>query len=115
MIVILLFVVIGREDHGFVSDGWDYARVSAPFVIGLGLTIIAVRAWRTPTDWRTGIALAFGTLLLGMVVRRFVFDAGTARIFIAISGAFFLVGMVGWRLMFAGAVRLVAARRASAA
>ncbi len=114
VVVVLLFVVIGREDHGFVSDFSDYLRVASPFLIGLGLTIFAVRAWRKPLDWRTGTALALGTLLLGMLVRRFVFDSGTARAFIIVSAAFFIAGMVGWRLVAASVLKLLTVRRASA-
>ena len=50
VLVVILFVVIGREDHGFVSDFSDYVRVASPFLIGLGLTIFAVRAWRKATQ-----------------------------------------------------------------
>jgi hypothetical protein len=114
VLVVLLFVVIGREDHGFVSDFDDYLRVASPFLIGLGLTILAVRAWRKPLDWKTGVALALGTLLLGMLIRRFVFDSGTARAFIIVSAAFFIAGMVGWRLLAAGVLKLLTVRRASA-
>jgi hypothetical protein len=114
VLVVLLFVVIGREDHGFVSDFSDYVRVASPFLIGLGLTILAIRAWRRPMDWRTGMALALGTLLLGMLVRRFVFDSGTARAFIIVSAAFFVAGMVGWRLLAAGVLKLLTVRRAAA-
>lgn len=114
VLVVLLFVVIGREDHGFVSDFGDYVRVASPFLIGLGLTNLAVRAWRQPMDWRTGMALALGTLLLGMLVRRFVFDSGTARAFIIVSAAFFIAGMVGWRLLVAGVLKMLTLRRASA-
>lgn len=114
VLVVILFVVIGREDHGFASDFSDYVGVASPFLIGLGLTIFAVRAWRNPLDWRTGTALALGTLLLGMLVRRFVFDSGTAQAFIVVSAAFFIAGMVGWRLVGAGVLKLRSLRRASA-
>jgi len=112
VLVVLVFVVVGREDHGFVSDPGDYLRVASPFLVGLGLSTVAMRAWRKPLDWRTGIALALGTLLLGMLVRRFVFDAGTARAFIIVSAAFFVAGMVGWRLIAAGVAKVLSVRRA---
>jgi hypothetical protein len=97
--VVILFVVIGREDHGFISDIGDYVRISAPFLIGLGATIGLVQAWRRPTRLLTGLALALGTLVFGMVLRRFVWDAGTARTFVLVTAGFLVVGMVGWRLL----------------
>lgn len=95
----MAFAVIGREDHGFESDFWDYLRASAPFLFGLGITIFAIRAWRKPTDWRTGIALALGTVFLGMLLRRFVWDDGTARNFVIVTTLYMVATMVGWRLI----------------
>jgi len=112
--VVILFVVIGREDHGFISDIGDYVRISAPFLIGLGATIGLVRAWRQPTSILTGLALALGTLVFGMVLRRFVWDAGTARTFILVTALFLVAGMVGWRLLALGFTRWRAARMGAA-
>jgi hypothetical protein len=103
--VVISFVVIGREDHGFISDFGDYVRISAPFLIGLGATIVLVRAWRQPISLLTGLALALGTLVLGMVLRRFVWDAGTATTFVLVAAGFFVAGMVGWRLLVMGFAR----------
>ena len=109
--VVVSFAVIGREDHGFVSDVWDYLRVAAPFLVALAASILATRAWRHPVDIRTGLALAIGTLVLGMLLRRFVWDNGTAPTFIAVTAAYLLAGMVGWRLVAAGIRRIVQQRR----
>lgn len=109
-LVVVAFAVIGREDHGFVSDLWDYARVAAPFLVGLAATIVILRSWRDPLRLRTGLFLAVGTLVLGMLLRRFVWDNGTATTFVAIAGAFFVAGMVGWRLIAVGVRTLLAHR-----
>lgn len=109
-LVVVGFAVIGREDHGFVSDFWDYARVAAPFLVGLAATIVILRAWRSPLLLRTGLFLALGTLVLGMLLRRFVWDNGTATTFVLVSAGFFVAGMVGWRLVALG-IRTLLARR----
>jgi ribose/xylose/arabinose/galactoside ABC-type transport system permease subunit len=114
-LVVVLFVVIGREDHGYSSGISDYLRVSAPFLIGLGVTIVAVRAWRWPLDWRTGAVVAVGTVVVGMLLRHFVWDDGTAGTFVIVTTAFLVAGMVGWRLVVAGVDKVLAARRTSAA
>ncbi|MGI9667428.1 MAG: DUF3054 domain-containing protein [Acidimicrobiia bacterium] len=98
-IVVVAFSIIGRDDHGFVSDFWDYLRVSAPFLVGLAITIFAIRAWRNPIDWKTGVALALGTVFLGMLLRRFVWDDGTARPFVIVTTLYMVATMVGWRLI----------------
>ena len=113
--VVVLFAVIGREDHGFVSDVGDYVRVSAPFLAGLAVTIFVIRAWRRPIDWRTGVGLALGTVVIGMVLRRFVWDDGTARMFVIVTTAYMVATMVGWRLIATLVVRLVARRDAATA
>ena len=114
-IAVVLFAVIGREDHGFVSDVGDYVRVSAPFLVGLATSIFIVRAWRHPVDWRTGVGLAIGTVVIGMVLRRFVWDNGTAQSFILVTSAYMVATMVGWRLVASLAVWLVRRRDAATA
>ena len=110
--VIVSFAVIGRADHGFASDAGEYLRVSAPFLVGFGITAVAVRAWKRPLALRTGLALALGTLLIGMLLRRFLWDDGTARSFVLVASAYIVAGMVGWRLVVLGVGRLVLQRRA---
>ena len=114
-LVVVTFVVVGREDHGFISGISDYLRVAAPFLIALGLSIVILRAWRHPTVWTTGLGLAVGTVVLGMLLRRFVWDAGTARTFIVVTTAFLVAGMTGWRLVLTVAGRVLANRRPAAA
>lgn len=114
-LVIIAFVVIGREDHGFVSDASDYARVAAPFLVGLAVSGVALRAWRNPLDLSTGLFLALGTVLIGMLARRFIWDDGTARSFVLVASAFIVAGMFGWRLIVAGIRRAMAARRTTTA
>lgn len=104
--VVVSFVVIGREDHGFTSGVSDYVRVAAPFLLALGLSIITLRAWRSPLRLRTGLFVAIGTIAVGMLARRFVWDDGTAWTFVAVTSAFLVAGMVGWRLIVAGVVRI---------
>ena len=89
--------------------------MASPFLLGLVTSIFVLRAWRRPTDWRTGLALALGTVLVGMVLRRLVWDDGTARSFVLVTTAFLVAGMVGWRLVAAVIEWVVRSRRAAAA
>lgn len=113
-LVVVAFVVIGREDHGFESQLSDYVRVATPFLIGLAGSGIALRGWRR-LDLPTGLALALGTVFVGMLARRFVWGDGTAVTFIVVTAGFIVAGMVGWRLLVFGGKRLLAARGHSAA
>jgi hypothetical protein len=99
--VVVAFVVIGRHDHGYSSGMADYVRVATPFLIGLAVSVLALRGWRQ-LDWRTGLALALGTVLIGVLARRFVWGDGTAWTFVMVTTAFIVAGMIGWRLVAAG-------------
>ncbi len=109
-LVVIAFVVVGREDHGFTSDVWDYLRVASPFLLGLGVTILALRGRIDPMKWRAGIILALGTVLVGMLLRRWVWDDGTARAFIMVTTGFMVAAMVGWRIIASGIRRMVTSR-----
>lgn len=104
--VVLSFVVIGRDTHGFISEVSDILRVAAPFLLALGFGVVVFRAWTRPTSWVTGLFLASTTLVVGMFLRSVVFDAGTARTFVIVTGAWFVGLMVGWRLVAALITRL---------
>jgi hypothetical protein len=100
--VVLSFVLIGRDSHGFVSDVGDIFKVAAPFLIALALGIVAFKAWTRPVAWLTGLALASTTLMVGMVFRNVVFDGGTASVFVLVTGTWFFGLMIGWRLAVVG-------------
>ncbi len=104
--VVVSFVAVGRDSHGFVSDMGDLVRVAAPFLFALGIGIAATRAWNAPTALVTGLTLAASTLILGMALRRLVFDGGTAPVFVIVAGAWLVGLMVGWRLVGALLARL---------
>lgn len=97
-VAIVVFVVIGRNNHhehgSFVAGT---ARVAAPFLIALAVGWIGARAWRTPTAVPTGIVLWLATVIGGMLLRRFVFDDGTATPFIIVASVFTGLLLVGWR------------------
>ncbi len=111
---VMSFVIIGRDTHGLAPDWGDTMRVAAPFLIALGIGIVATRAWRTPTGVLTGLMLAASTVIVGIVLRQFVFDAGTARTFVILTAAWMTAWMVGWRLVAIPVARVLRGRRASA-
>jgi hypothetical protein len=98
-LVVVSFVLIGRDSHGFVSDVGDIVRVATPFLLALAVSIVAFKAWTKPGSWLTGLSLGLSTLVVGMVLRRLIFDAGTAMAFVLVTGAWLVGLMVGWRLL----------------
>ncbi|MEK7426272.1 MAG: DUF3054 domain-containing protein [Actinomycetota bacterium] len=96
---IVIFVAIGRRSHDEPGNvAVDAGVVAAPFLIGLAVAWLVVRAWRQPLGLRTGVAIWPITIAVGMVMRRFVFDRGTAASFIVVATIATGVLLVGWRL-----------------
>lgn len=101
VLVVIVFVVIGRRSHdeggalaGIVSTAW-------PFLVGLGVGWIVTQAWRRPTALATGVGIWIVTVLVGMLVRRFLAGDGTAPAFIVVATIFNGTFLVGWRAIVA--------------
>lgn len=97
---IVIFVAIGRKSHA--EDGSvlrETAKVAAPFLIALAAGWLAARAWKAPRAVATGVVIWLVTVVLGMVLRKVLFDGGTALPFIIVASAFTLLFLVGWRML----------------
>jgi Protein of unknown function (DUF3054) len=99
LVIVLVFVGIGRSVHdhgvnlaGLVSTAW-------PFVTGLAagwlLVTTTKRSGASPID---GALVCATTVALGMVLR-VVSGQGTAVAFIAVALGFLGLLMVGWRVL----------------
>jgi hypothetical protein len=107
---IVIFVAIGRRSHdesGNVVVG--ALKVAAPFLIGLAVAWVAERAWRRPDDLKIGVGIWVLTVVDGILLRRFVFDRGTAVSFIIVASIVLAVFLLGWRLV----IRRLVKRRIS--
>ncbi|HDL41542.1 MAG TPA: DUF3054 domain-containing protein, partial [Actinobacteria bacterium] len=113
-LVIVTFVLVGRESHALGNEWAATARVAAPFLIALGLGIAATRAWRAPERVVTGLMLGVATAVVGLMLRRFIFSDGTAMTFMVVTTAWLIVSMVGWRLAALFVGRLADRRIAAA-
>ncbi|MDP2291779.1 MAG: DUF3054 domain-containing protein [Actinomycetota bacterium] len=98
---VVAFVVIGRRSHdegGSVVG--EALKVAAPFLIALAVGWVVARAWRSPmAPVPTGIVIWLTTVVLGLLLRRFAFDGGTALPFIIVASLFTLLFLVGWRVV----------------
>ena len=104
---IVLFVALGRRNHDGDTGFVGVLETAAPFLIGLAVGWFVWRAWRRPALIRTGLAIWPVTLLVGMIVRRTLFDGGTATSFVIVATLFVGAFLVGWRAI----VRAVDLRR----
>lgn len=106
VVVILIFVAIGRRvhDHGVNIRG--LASTAWPFLVGLGAGwLVLIRQRRSITTLSGGVVVWLSTVTLGMILR-VVAGQGTAFAFIVVALVFLGLFMLGWRAAFAGARRL---------
>lgn len=98
IVAVLVFVVIGRRNH---NEGGNIVvgalKVAAPFIIALAVGWLATRASRTPMTVRTGVQVWACTVSVGLVLRRIVFDRGTALAFMIVATLTLGVLIIGWR------------------
>ena len=100
VVAVVVFVALGRRSHdegGNVVVGT--AKVAAPFLIALAAGWLAARAWQRPRAIVTGLVIWVITVALGMVLRRFVFDRGTATSFVIVATIVTGVFLLGWRVV----------------
>jgi hypothetical protein len=118
--VIVLFAVIGRRSHDDGPDGaalltsqtvespiGNVLGIAAPFFLGLAAGWIVARAWRRPFDLAAGRTIWIVTILLGMVLRKTVFERGIAFSFVIVASVFTGVLLLGWRLVAGGFTRRI--------
>lgn len=94
---VVAFIVIGRRNHDEESSLAGFLGTLAPFAIALASTWVVARVWRDPISAKSGAVVWFGTVAIGMALRRFVFDDGTATAFIIVASVFVGVLVNGWR------------------
>ena len=97
VLCIVIFVAIGRENHDEGEAVSGIFRVAAPFVIAAVVGWLASQAWKKPLDLQTGAIIWLTTIILGMILRHFDFDDGTATAFIIVATVFLCAFLNGWR------------------
>ena len=96
---VLVFVTIGRHAHGHGDTIAGVWQTAWPFLAGLAIGLVAVRAWRRPLAIRpAGLGAWLGAAWAGMVIRVLA-GQGTAAAFIAVATAFLALFLLGWRVV----------------
>jgi uncharacterized membrane protein len=100
VLCVLVFVVLGRRNHDEGTAAAGVLETSAPFLIGLAVGWFSGLARsKAVTSLRFGLWAWACTLVVGMVLRRFAFDRGTAFSFVVVATVFLGLFLVGWRLV----------------
>lgn len=97
---VIVFAAAGRRSHDVGGNPFTGAlSVAAPFLVALGVGWVVARAWRRPWSWSTGTVVWVCTIAVGMVLRRVVFDRGTAISFVIVATLVTGALLLGWRLV----------------
>jgi hypothetical protein len=105
LVVVLVFVVIGRSAHGHGLRVDGVVSTAWPFVSGLVVGWLALMGWRrNPTSVLGGLFVCIGTVAIGMTLR-VIAGQGTAFAFILVALAFLGSLMIGWRIALAAGRR----------
>jgi hypothetical protein len=99
LIVVVLFVGVGRGFHDEGLTVGSMVVTAWPFVVALALGWLVTRAWRSP--WRIvrpGMGIWIVTVAAGMMLR-FIAGFGTAISFIIVATVVLGVLLLGWRVV----------------
>jgi drug/metabolite transporter (DMT)-like permease len=103
---VVVFAVAGRNAHDEGSGAGTVLTIAAPFLIGLLVGWIVIwRAGTEPTAPRTGIVVWVATVVVGLVLRRTVWDRGVAVSFVIVTALVLGALLVGWRALWVFAHR----------
>lgn len=99
VVLVLVFVVIGRRSHTESAALAGIARTAWPFVAGLAIGWLSARAWRRPLHIvPEALVVWLSTVVLGMLLR-VISGQGTALSFIIVALVVLGLFLVGWRAL----------------
>jgi hypothetical protein len=107
---VLVFVAIGRSSHNEAGSVAGFLGTAWPFVVGLAIGWLLMRAWRRPVRvvW-TGVGVWGMTVAAGIALRALT-GQGTEFSFIVVTTVVLAVLLLGWRIVVRWTARF---RRAS--
>ena len=85
VVAVVVFVAIGRRNHDEGTALSGVLGVAAPFLIALVASWVGLRTWNEPFTRRSWVATWAITVIVGLLLRRVVFDRGIATPFIIVA------------------------------
>jgi hypothetical protein len=97
LLVVVAFAAIGRRNHDEGSGIGLTLEVAAPFLIGVAVGWAVFRLWQAPLWSNRAIGMWLVTIVVGITLRRTLFDRGIAVSFVIVATIFLGVFLLGWR------------------
>jgi hydrogenase/urease accessory protein HupE len=85
VVAVVVFVAIGRRNHDEGTALSGVLSVATPFLIALLASWVGLRTWNEPFTRRSWAATWAITVIVGLLLRRLVFDRGIATPFIIVA------------------------------
>jgi hypothetical protein len=106
VVLVFVFVVIGRRSHGERLTLLGTAETWWPFLVGLTVGWLVTRAWRRPLGVVVpGLPLWISTVVIGLLLR--LATGHTAQLpFVIVTIVVLAAFLVGWRALAAGFRRI---------
>jgi DUF3054 family protein len=99
LVLVLLFVVVGRSSHGEQLSPGGFFATFWPFLVALAAGWAVVRAWRRPLAVApTGLVIWVVTVIVGMLLR-LVAGQGVQFAFVVVATIVLGAFLVGWRVL----------------
>jgi peptidoglycan/LPS O-acetylase OafA/YrhL len=106
VLAVLMFAAVGRSSHAEEVDAFGVLTIAAPFLVGLLVGWLAVRAWRAPLRLPVGVAVWASAVVVGLGIRA-AFTHRLPLTFALIAATSLALVLLGWRV----AARLIARMR----
>jgi len=97
LLVVMVFVLVGRRSHDEGSGLDGFLRVWWPFAVALLVATMVSGTWRAPLVWRRAVVAWLVTVALGMALRIAVQGRDFKPTFVIVTAVFVGAGMLGWR------------------
>ena len=97
VLAVLVFAAVGRSSHA-EADALGTLTTAVPFLLGLLVGWLIVRAWRAPLRLPVGVAVWVGVVVIGLGVRA-AFTHRLPLTFALVTAASMALLLLGWRAM----------------
>ncbi|MDO5661725.1 MAG: DUF3054 domain-containing protein, partial [Brachybacterium sp.] len=96
-LAVFIFTAVGLLQHGLSLETMNVLMTAWPFLVGLLLGHLAIRAWRAPFRlWPQGVFVLAITVAAGMAIRT-LFGLGTDVTFVVVTASVLAILLLGWR------------------
>ncbi|MGH3927760.1 MAG: DUF3054 domain-containing protein [Pseudonocardiaceae bacterium] len=95
---VLVFAAVGRSSHAEAVGALGVLTTAAPFLLGLLIGWLVIRAWRAPLRLPVGVAVWASVVIVGLGVRA-AFTHRLPPTFALIAAASLALVLLGWRVV----------------